>query len=235
MVLASWTLGLKVIKLKDTKKTFLAKGAFFLIIPVILTSIFAGIGIPPEKMSAWVETEMEQKIRYFILVVSGIFVAYGFVVIREKLKQDGENFYSLLSWTSISIAIPLFILNMLYWGFFLPELFKIELGNGIESHPEWYLPIRQHFGLISIAEVALTYIATAFIAIALNLNGTITKTASKIYVLISLSAFVLIVLSAFFQKQMFIPNFVLSIPAVPFLMPYFIGINILKKLGHEYQ
>ncbi len=235
MVYASWTLGLNVVKLNDSQKTLLAKGAFFLIIPLILTSIFAGIGIPPETISGWLETEIEQKIRYFILVISGVFIAYGFVLLREKLKRDGENFYSLLAWTSISIAIPLFILNMLYWGFFLPELFKIQMSSGIETKPEWFIPIRQLFGLISIAEVALTYVATGFIAIALNLNGLLSKISFRIYLSISIMAFVIIVLSAFLQQQMAIPNFIVSIPAVPFLMPYFIALNILNKLGKEPQ
>lgn len=233
MVSACWILGLNVIKKNDPKNSLFAKGAFFLIASFILISIFAGIGTPPETISEWLETEMEQKIRYFILVISGVFIAFGFVLLRERLKQDGENFYSLLAWTSISIAIPLFILDMLYWGFFLPELFKIQINSGIETKPEWFLPIRQHFSLISIAEVALTYVATALMVIALNLKGLISKISSQIYLSISILAFIIIVLSAFFEKKLYVANFLVSIPAVPFLMPYFIGINILKKLGRE--
>ncbi len=233
MVSASWTLGLNVVRLNDSQKTLLAKGAFFLIIPLILTSIFAGMGTPPETIAEWIATEMEQKIRYFILVICGVFVAYGFVLLRERLKQESENFYSLLALTSMFIAIPLFILNMLYWGFFLPELFKIQMNSGIETKPEWYLPIRELFGLVSITEVALTYAATGLIVIALNLKGFINKTSLRIYLSISIIAFIIIVLSAFFKEQLYIPNFIVSIPAVPFLMPVFIGINLLKKLGRE--
>ena len=233
MVYASWILGLNVTKKNDSKNSLLAKGAFFLIASSMLISIFSGMGPPPETISGWVEAEMEQKMRYFILAISGVFVTYGFALFRERLKQEGENYYSLLAWTSISLAIPLFILNMLYWGFFLPELFKIQMNSGIETKPEWYLPIRELFGLVSIAEVALTYVATGLIVIALNLKELINKISYRIYLSICLVAFIIIVMSAFFEEQLYIPNFVVSIPAVPFLIPYFIGVNILKNLGKE--
>jgi hypothetical protein len=50
--------------------------------------------------------------------------------------------------------------------------------------------------------------------------------------LVSLLAFVIIILSAFFQEKLSI-GFIVSIPAFPFLMPYFIGVNLLRKTGNK--
>jgi len=48
------------------------------------------------------------------------------------------------------------------------------------------------------------------------------------YVLFSLLAFVIIILSAFFPDTLK-AGFDLSTPAFPFLMPYFIGVNLLRQ------
>jgi hypothetical protein len=230
MVASAWILGLHVNNKKNEMR-HLALGAFFLIVPWILISMFFGLGPPPETPAGWVETASEQQIRYFMLFVAGVFIASGFALLREKLKTEGENFYSLLGFVAIIIAIPLFIVNMLFWGFSLTELFKILVASNTENLPEWSKPIRALFGLISVVEVALTYIAIAAFAVSMKLAGWLSKTTSQIYVTISLLAFLIIVLSAFLPEPFLTAGFVLSIPAIPFLMPYFMGINLLQRAG----
>jgi hypothetical protein len=132
---------------------------------------------------------------------------------------------------AIILAVPLFSVNMLYWGFYLTELFKNLSTQNITVYPDWFLPIRKLFGLISVVEVALTYFATFAIAIALARTGRLGRVSSLFYVLFSSIAFVIIVLSVFFDDTLKIPGFVVSIPAIPFLMPYFIGVNLLQKIG----
>ena len=79
MVAAAWVLGLKVIKNNDTERKQLTLGSFFLIIPWILISIFFGFGPPPETAAEWVATAAEQQVRYSILIIAGVFIAFGFV------------------------------------------------------------------------------------------------------------------------------------------------------------
>lgn len=233
MILASWFLGLNVVRQKNDEKSNLAKAAFFLIVPWILISMFAGLGSPPETAAEWTLTAKEQQARYFMLVISGVFIAFGFAGLREKLKKEGETFYSLLGVISILIAIPLFLINMLYWGFYLTELFKIQTVSANTSLPEWFQPIKQLFGLISLTEVALTYFATFVIVFAMNKVGWLSKPSSFFYISFSLLAFVVIILSVFFTDALKIPGFALSIPAFPFLMPYFIGVNLLRQIQNK--
>ena len=230
MVGASWILGLHVFKTKNEKK-HLAIGAFFLIVPWILVSMFFGLGPPPDTAANWVATATEQSVRYSMLTVAGIFIAFGFTLLKEKLKNEGENYYSLLGFIAIIIAIPLFILDMLFWGFSLTESFNILVSTNTEKLPEWFKPLRVLFEMVSVVEVALTYLAITFFAVSMNRVGWLGKTSSKVYILISLFAFILIVLSAFLPEPFITVGFAVSIPAIPFLMPYFMGINLLRRTG----
>lgn len=233
MTMASWSLGLNVIRLKNEVESNQAKFAFLLIVPLILISMFAGMGPPPDTAAEWTATIKEQQVRYFMLVISGVFIAFGFAGLRDRLKTEGENFYSLLALTAVSIAIPLFIINMIYWGFYLGELFKIQTTADATNFPDWFLPTRQLFGLISVTEVALTYFATFSIVLAMRKVGWLSKASSSYYILFSLLAFAIIILSVFFTESFKTAAFVVSIPAFPFLMPYFIGVNLLRQTGNK--
>lgn len=230
MLAASWILGLYVIHTKKEKKR-LAAGAFFLVVPWMLVSMFFGLGPPPETAAGWVATATEQQVRYSMLTAAGAFIALGFTFLKEELKDKGEKYYSLMGFVAIIIAIPLFILDMLFWGFSLTESFKLLVSANTEKLPEWFNPLRALFKMISVVEVALTYLAIVFFAVSMNQAGWLSKTSSKIYILISLLAFVLIILSAFLPEPFITAGFAVSIPAIPFLMPYFIGVNLLQRAG----
>jgi hypothetical protein len=232
MVTTSWILGLNVARKNDDERKQLALGSFFLIIPWMLISIFFGFGPPPENATEWVATATEQQVRYSILIFAGVFVAFGFATVREKLKNNGESFYSNLGFIAITIAIPLFILNMIFWGFFLTESFRILVASASEKMPEWFSPVRKLFGLLSIVEVALTYLAAAAFAASLKYIGWFSKTVSLIYIVLSFLAFSIIVLSAFCPEPFISAGYAVSIPAIPFIMPYFIGISLLKRAGN---
>jgi hypothetical protein len=231
MTIASWSLGLNVIRLNNEKENKLATAAFFLIVPWILISMFAGLGPPPDTAAEWTATVKEQQVRYLMLVISGVFIAFGFAGLRDSLKTKGENFFLLLGLTAVLIAIPLFIINMLYWGFYLSELFRIQATANATDFPDWFLPIKQLFGLISVTEVALTYFATFALVVAMRKVGWLSKTSGFFYILFSLLAFLIIILSVFFTETLKVPAFAVSIPAFPFLMAYFIGVNLLRQAG----
>lgn len=232
MVITSWILGLHVIR-DENKSKHIAVGAFCLIVPTILVSMFFGLGPPPETPAGWVATSTEQQVRYSMLVAAGIFIVYGFTLLKEHQKNDGENYYSLLGSIAINIAIPLFILDMLFWGFSLTELFNTLVATNTEKMPEWFRPLRQIFGMVSVVEVALTYMAIIFFSVSLNMTSLLSKTSKIIYVTLSLFAFIIIILSAFLPEPFVTAGFAVSIPAIPFFMPYYIGINLLKGEGDK--
>ena len=230
MLASAWVLGLHFIRKADKEKKQHAFTGFALMIPWILLSVLFGFGALPETISAWVASATEQQIRYSILVIAGVFIALGFALLKEKLATTEGGFYATMGFTAVMIAIPLFIINMIFWGFYLTEFFTILTKEGLEKMPEWSAPVRKLFSLLSVAEVALTYMAIAAFALALKAAGWFRKTPVWIYISVSVFAFLVIILSVFSPEPFITAGFAVSIPAIPFIMPYFMGINLLKRL-----
>jgi hypothetical protein len=225
MLTASWTLGLHVIRNQDVEKKHLAIAAFFLIVPWILVSMFFGLGPPPQTPAGWVATATEQELRYIMLVIAGVFIAVGFAALREKLKNTAGSFYSMLGFSAIMIAIPLFIVNMIFWSAYVPELFRLMVASGLEKRPDWSNPVREVLNLLALVEVSITYLATAAISAALRDAGWLSKIASRICIIICLLGFLTVV---------FLSNYSpFTIPAFPFIIPYYIAINLLRRAGNS--
>ena len=231
MVLATWLLGAHLVRGQAGDKKRLAVVASFLIVPWILISIFAGIGPLPANSAEWVATATEQQIRYNILIACGVLLACGLVLLRAYLKATGEDFYSLLGITAIGIAMPLFILNMAFWGSYLTEAFKLFVASGSEKRPDWYLPVRGLFESVSMIEVALIYLATMAFAEALKWAGLFRASACNWYILLSAAGLVLSLLPASVPGPLAIASFAVSIPAIPFIMPYLMAVNLLRRVG----
>ena len=88
MSLATRFLGAYAIKRADQEKKYLAACALFFIVPTMLSSMFAGLGAPPyESAKVWVASATEQSIRYYFLLAMGLLIAFGYALLREKLKK----------------------------------------------------------------------------------------------------------------------------------------------------
>ena len=232
MVGAVWILGLHVILDHDKERKQLAIGSFFLVVPYLFISMFFGLGPPPETATEWVATTTEQQIRFLMLIIAGVFIVLGFAVLREKLKTTEGSFYSMIGFTAVMIAIPLFLINMIFWAAYLPQVFKIVTTFGLEKSPQWHLPMRDVLNLLTPVEVAITYVAVAAFAAAIRIAGWFNKTSSLIYIAISFIAFMITVFP-YSYRLLPIPFFIVTIPAVPFVLAYFIGINLLRTLGNK--
>ncbi|WP_157543850.1 hypothetical protein [Mucilaginibacter paludis] len=233
MIIAMWVLGAFVIKTNDVEKKHIAACALFFIIPTMLSSMFAGLGAPPyESPKLWVASANEQLTRYYFLLAMGLLIAFGYAILREKLKNTPGNFYALLGFIAIQIAIPIYLIDMSFWGFYLTKLYRIMAASAIEKTPEWVLPLRNQFFYINMMVAALVYIATTAFVLSLKKAGWFKPAACHIYIGISLVFFLFDVLPPTLPEPFGTLNFVVSIPAVPFMLPYFIGVNLLRKVGN---
>lgn len=233
MALAAWILGAHVIRNHDAERKQLAIIALLLIVPWILLSILSGLGPPPfQEPAEYVRTGVEQQVRYSFLLIGGILITFGFALLREKLKKSGEEFYSWLGWVAIMIAIPLFILNMAFYNSLVLETLRIQVASSSDQVPEWFGPIKSEIVVILIVEVGLTYLATAFFATSLKKAGWFRKTPSNIYIVISLFCFLSISIAPVFPEPIARAGSIFGIPALPFIMPYIMGINILRRAGN---
>jgi hypothetical protein len=99
------------------------------------------------------------------------------------------------------------------------------VASGLEKRPDWSNPVREVLNLLALVEVSITYLATAAISAALRDAGWLSKIASRICIIICLLGFLTVV---------FLSNYSpFTIPAFPFIIPYYIAINLLRRAGNS--
>jgi hypothetical protein len=231
MAIAAWLLGGRSLGRADGSVQHLAAAALLLVVPWMLFSIFFGMGPLPGTAAAWASMVVEQQVRYALLIVGGVLATLGFGLLRECAKDAGEKIYSQLGFTAILIAVPLFILNMVFWGSYLGEAFTLFSKLPPGQRPDWYLPVRAEFGLVSTVEVGLTYMATAAFATSLQAAGWIQPTACRVYQGLSLLGLLLAALPPGLPEPLATAGYLVCVPAIPFIMPYVMGVNLLQRAG----
>ncbi len=198
-----------------------------LIAPWILFSIFAGMGPPPITISGWLATSTEQVIRYTILIVGGIIALTGFSLLKSNLIRRGDNTYSILAFTLLQVAIPLYIINMAFWGYYLTSVFRFFVTLPNDNRPEWYPPIKMFFYIISVIEVALIYLSTVLFAISLKKTGILSNRATRWYIILGTLGIILVSLPPSLPEPLATLSYLAAIPAIPFIMPYLMGVRSL--------
>lgn len=155
----------------------------------------------------------------------------GFHYLRLRLANTPGGKYAHWSNILIRIAMPLFILNMAYWGYFLTNAFIRYPAEGTTVKPAWYIPLAEIFTIIRMTEVALIYLATATLCYALRLTGDLSKAGSFLYIFFSCLGALLNLLPGTLSGPLAIANYLSYIPAFTLLMPYMIAINLLNISG----
>ncbi len=209
--------------------------ALLLFIPWLLFSIFAGMGPPPSSLQGWVNTAAEQQTRYTILIAGGILLLLGAALLKTRLQEAEENLYSVLAFAALSIAMPLFIINMAFWGYYLTDAFRLFAANPAAKRPDLYVAVKSLFYVISVAEVVLFYLGTLLFAVALEITGSLSKPACRWYVGCSLIAILLELIPPYWPEPFGTAGYLVAIPAITFIMPYLIGINLLRKNPMEHN
>lgn len=232
MVLAAQRLSTPVDQVRRTEALPLVRSAWLLVFPWMLFSIFFGMGPPPATAAGWAAAVTEQQVRYALLMVGGVSATFGLVLLSDCLRQAGETFYSRLGGAAILLAMPLFLLNMTFWGSFLGEAFR-QFAATSTPRPDWYAPVRAHFAAISLVEVALTYLATAATAYSLKQVAWLTPKAGTGYVLASAICFCLNLVPATATEPFATAGFVVAIPAIPFVLLYLLGVQLLYRAGNN--
>jgi hypothetical protein len=210
-----------------------ARHALFFIFPWMLFSIFGGMGPPPETAAAWALLANEQIVRYSFLIAGGISMGIGFHYLATRLVNTPGGKHAHRANVLIKIAIPLFVLNMAYWGYFLTSTFIKYAAKDAPAKPAWLTSLGEVFTIIRMTEVALIYAATAALAYSLRLTGHLSKAGSFLYILFSCLGALLNLLPGNLPGPLAIANYLSYIPAFTLLMPYLIAVNLLNKPGND--
>jgi hypothetical protein len=234
MAWAVRALGAGAFRAVEKEKRYLAYGSCLLILTVGLLSILFGMGAPPDTRQGWVDTATEQKVRFDILLADGILVALGLSLIKLVLQEKGEKLYTQLGYTAIIIAIPLFFINTSFWHSFALQSFKIKIANGAASKPqEWYTPAALQIWIITIGQVLLTYFSVAMFACSLRQTKIFRRVPAVIYITFSVVAIVSILLFPLYPGATAFsgfPYYPFMIPAVPIMLCYYMGVNVLRNI-----
>ncbi|EOR94532.1 hypothetical protein ADIARSV_2378 [Arcticibacter svalbardensis MN12-7] len=207
----------------------LRTSTWLLILPWIFIAIFGGMGPPPETAIKWAALSNEQIARYTILIISGLLVYKGFYYLHNYLKNKEGDKYSRIGLLLISLGIPFFIINMVYWGYFLTYIFATYTAPESTTKPEWVKLLGEAFTLIRMIEVALIYLSTAAFALALRVSRILSKGSCIAYVTVACLCSLFNFLPGSVPAPLNVINYLSYIPAFTLLMPYLIAINILRK------
>ncbi|MEO7215498.1 hypothetical protein [Mucilaginibacter sp.] len=213
-----------LLKQRPSGDPFITVASLLLIVPWIIFPIFAGMGRPPQTVRGWLELVGEQHVRYSLLISGGIIAYLGTALLYQFLRSK-EKVFTTLGISLMTLALPLFLINMAYWGSFLSEAFN---HFKTAARPDWYQPFQELLLLIDTIQVSLIYLASAMFALALGRTGHFRPVAVRIYVAVSLIAALLNLIPPSAPVPFSVISYLVSVPAIPLVMFYLMGINLLR-------
>ena len=229
ILLAAWILGARVMRTGSDEKRLLVLAGGFLLAPFALISLFwVGLGPP------WVATPVENRMRYMVLLVSSIAVTAGFVVLKEALSAADERLYSTLGFAASLVGGSAYLV----WMSTLLGTYVAKVRDGqVAASTSSLIDV---FDILLLVACILTYLATAAFAVSFRRTRWLGRSAARIYVGVNFIALLCLVLrglsfpdpNALSSPWYTEPGFVAGIPAIPFIMPFLLGVVLLRLAGH---
>jgi len=230
MAVAAWTLGARGIIGSAERERRLALAGMLLIVPSSLMALlWVGLGPP------WEATPTENRMRYLVLLVDSIAVTAGFAVFGQALQEAGERFYSTLG-TALAILAGA---AYLVWNCFFLGLYVLKARGG--QTPAAFVSLSHSIDAVIFIACILTYLATMIFAACMGRVLWLGTGATRAYVIANLVFLLLIVIKGLSYPDptaSFVPwylnlGFIAGIPAVPWIMPYLLGVVLLRRGTHE--
>lgn len=162
-------------------------------------------------------------------------IAAGFVILREALSEAGERFYATLGFAAIMLGGPLYLI----WNTFaFAAYFGKEHAGEV---PAAIVSLNDTLDLLLFVAGFLTYLATATFAASLGRIQWLGRGAARAFMIVNGVALLFLVIrglqfpdpKALSEPWYTSPGFIVGIPAVPFIMPFLIGVVLLRRAGEE--
>jgi hypothetical protein len=230
MVIASWILGARVLVAGTEEKRRMALAGMLLVLPFTLMALL-WVGIAPP----WEATPVENRMRYLVLLLASVAVTAGFVVFERALREAGERLYSTLGNTLGILAGAAYLV----WNCFFLGLYVAKARGG--QAPAALVSLSDSLDAIIFIACILTYLATLIFAVCMGQVGWLGRGATRSYVIANLLLLILIMIkglsypdpTATSAPWYFNLAFIAGIPAVPWIMPYLLGVVLLRQAGRE--
>jgi hypothetical protein len=228
IALAVWTLSAGAIGADVQGRRLLGLAGTLLVTPFALVALlWVSLGGP------WQATAAENQMRYLVLIVMATAIASGFVVLREALSEAGERFYATLGFAAIMLSGPLYLI----WNIFAFAAFFGKEHAG--EMPAAIVSLRDMLDLLLFVAGFLTYLATAAFAASLGRVQWLGRGAARAFIIVSFVALLFLVIRGLQYPDgrttpwYTSPGFIVGIPAVPFIMPFLLGVVLLRRAGEE--
>lgn len=228
IVIAAWVLGLRGIGSAEEERRSAALAGGLLLVPFALTSLlWVGLATP------WDATPPENVMRYLVLLAGVVAVAGGLMVLREALRQAGERLLSSLGATANLLAGAAYVV----WLSFQVGVHVLRVQSG--QVPQPIVVLADIYDVLLFVACLLTYLATAAYAESLWRVGWLGRGGARAYVMVSGVALLFLVMrgvsfpdptagaAPWFTR----PGFIAGIPAVPWIMPFLLGVVLLRRAG----
>ena len=228
--IAAWVLGAGVLRSNAQGRRQLGLAGVLLVAPfAIIALMWVGLGPP------WQATAAENQMRYLALIVMSCAVAIGFVVLKDALSEAGERFYSTLAFAAIILAGPLYLIFNTF-GF----------GTNVAMEQTGQIPpmiasLNVVVDTLLSLGAALTYFATAAFAVSLRRTEWLGRKPALAYIIVNFAALFFLAIRVLTYPDPAAPDapwytgpgFVVAIPAIPFIMPFLLGVVLLRRAGDE--
>lgn len=231
LAMAVWILAADAIKSSATDRRALLLPGVLLIACWASAAVAVNMG-PPPRAAAWVATRADQHMRYVALLVAGLLAWSGLGLLTARLREAGERLFSVLGLSAATISTSIFTL------FTLAALTVYDLRAAQEASsgnaPEWWPPLSALFRSWVVLFAVLTYLAASLYAMSLGKVGLLRKFGRVLFLVLGMTAAVLALIAVTLSSGPVTPGqglFVLVVPAVPFILPYLIGVNLVRRAG----
>jgi len=230
IAIAAWTLSAGAMRADVQSRRLLGLTGTLLITPfALLALLWVGLGPP------WQANVAENHMRYLVLIVMATAIAGGFVVLREALSEAGERFYATLGFAAIMLSGPLYLI----WNTFAFAAYFGKEHTG--QVPAAIVSLGDMEDLLLFVAGFLTYLATMAFAASLGRVQWLGRRATRAFMIVNGVALLFLVIRGLQfpdPKALSTPwylniGFVVGIPAVPFIMPFLLGVVLLRRAGEE--
>jgi hypothetical protein len=228
-VAAAWILGARTLISEGAEGRTAALAGSLLFLPLALIALlWVGIGPPFQA------TLEENHMRFLVLLANAILVFCGFVALKEALSRSGESWHSTLGLAAGLAGGTAYILCIS-----ISVAQTIALQNGQDR--SLLMPLVLFYDVIEFVACLLTYAATGWFALSMSRAGWFGRGAARAYVAVC-ALFVALLLargltfpeiSARTEPWYTRPAVIAGIPAVPWVMPFLLGVVALRRAGAQ--
>jgi hypothetical protein len=230
IIVAAWNLCGRAVRTGTERDRRMCLTGGLLILFTIVTALL-WVGIAPPFQA----TPVENRMRYVVLVLGSVTVTAGFLMLETLLREKGEQLLSRLAATFAILAGAAYLI----WNCDALGMSVIRARTG--QYPTAVIAMAELFDSLLFVACVLTYLATLTFALSMGRVGLLSRAGKIGYTVANLILLGLLLvrgLSFPDPKALSTPwyldlGFIAGIPAVPWVMPYLLGVVLLRRAAME--